>query len=83
MGAVVLALGYAWARVSRADWWKAATGAVAASVVAVTVQQVVVAGSIAGGGRSFGQVRHYSPSSPTSSRAESERDRGVTCSSAG
>jgi hypothetical protein len=60
MGAVVLALGYAWARVPRADWWKAATGAVAASVVAVAVQQVVVAGSIASGGRSFGQVRHYS-----------------------
>jgi hypothetical protein len=60
MGAVVFALGYAWARVPRADWWKAATGAVVASVAAVTVQQVVVAGSIASGGRSFGQVRHYS-----------------------
>ena len=60
MGAVVLALGYTWARVPRADWWKAAAGAVAASVAAVTVQQVVVAGSIASGGRSFGQVRHYS-----------------------
>ena len=60
MGAVVLALGYTWARVPRADWWKAAAGAVVASVAAVTVQQVVVAGSIASGGRSFGQVRHYS-----------------------
>ena len=60
MGAVVLALGYTWARVPRADWWKAGAGAVVASVAAVTVQQVVVAGSIASGGRSFGQVRHYS-----------------------
>ena len=60
MGAVVLALGYTWARVPRADWWKAGAGAVAASVAAVAVQQVVVAGSIASGGRSFGQVRHYS-----------------------
>ena len=60
MGAVVLALGYTWARVARADWWKAAAGAIVASVAAVTVQQVVVAGSIASGGRSFGQVRHYS-----------------------
>ena len=60
MGAVVLALGYTWARVPRSDWWKAGVGALAASVAAVTVQQVVVAGSIASGGRSFGQVRHYS-----------------------
>jgi hypothetical protein len=60
MGAVVLALGYTWARVPRADWWKAGAGAVVASVAAVTVQQVVVAGSIASGGRSFDQVRHYS-----------------------
>ncbi len=30
MGAVVLALGYTWARVPRADWWKAGAGAVAA-----------------------------------------------------
>ena len=27
MGAVVLALGYAWARLSHADWWKAGAGA--------------------------------------------------------
>ena len=60
MGAVVLALGYTWARVPRADWWKAGAGAVVAAVAAVAVQQVVVAGSIASGGRSFGQVRHYS-----------------------
>ena len=60
MGAVVLALGYTWARLPRADWWRAAAGAVVAAVAAVIVQQVVVAGSIASGGRSFGQVRHYS-----------------------
>ncbi len=60
MGAVVLALGYAWARVPRSDWWKAAAGAVVATATAVAVQQIVVAGSIAGGGRSFGQVRRYS-----------------------
>jgi len=60
MGGVVFALGYAWARVPRADWWKAGAGAVVAAVAAVTVQHVVVAGSIASGGRSFGQVRHYS-----------------------
>jgi hypothetical protein len=60
MGAVVLALGYKWARVPRADWWKAAAGAATASVAAVAVQQAVVAGSIAGNGRSFAQVRHYS-----------------------
>ena len=60
MGAVVLALGYAWARLPRADWWKAGAGAAACAVAAVAVQQIVVAGSIADGGRSFAQVRHYS-----------------------
>jgi len=60
MGAVVLALGYAWARVPRSDWWKATAGAVVATATTVAVQQIVVAGSIAGGGRSFGQVRRYS-----------------------
>ena len=60
MGAVVLALGYAWARVPRTDWWKAGAGAAVATAAAVAVQQVVVAGSVAAGGRSFGQVRHYS-----------------------
>jgi hypothetical protein len=60
MGAVVLALGYAWARVPRSDWWKAGAGAAVATAAAVAVQQVVVSGSIAGGGRSFAQVSHYS-----------------------
>ena len=60
MGAVVLALGYAWARVPRRDWWQAGAAALAAAVAAIVVQQTVVEGSIAGGGRSFAQVRHYS-----------------------
>lgn len=60
MGAVVLALGYAWARLPRSDWWQAGAGATAATAAAVVVQQVVVAGSIAGGGRSFAQVERYS-----------------------
>ena len=60
MGAVVLALGYAWARLPCADWWKAGAGGVAAAVAAVAVQQLAVAGSIASGGRSFAQVERYS-----------------------
>ena len=60
MGAVLLALGYAWARLPRADWWKAAAAAGAASAIALVVQRTVVAGSIAGGGRSFAQVDRYS-----------------------
>ena len=60
MGAVVLALGYAWARLPRRDWWKAGVGATAGALAAIAVQRIVVAGSIAGGGRSFGEVRHYS-----------------------
>lgn len=60
MGAVVLALGYAWARLPRADWWKAAAGALTAAGVAALVQQTVVKGSVAGGGRSFAQVERYS-----------------------
>jgi hypothetical protein len=60
MGAVVLFLGYAWARVPRADWGKAAAAASATALAGVIVQQAVVKGSIAGGGRSFAQVEHYS-----------------------
>lgn len=60
MGAVVLALGYAWARLPRSDWWQAGAGAAAAAAAAVAVQQLVVAGSVVGGGRSFSQVEHYS-----------------------
>ncbi len=60
LGAVALFLGYAWARVPRADWWKAGIGALVAAGAGVVVQQTVVAGSIAGGGRSFAQVERYS-----------------------
>ena len=60
MGAVLLALGYTWARLPRADWWKAAAGAGVATAVARVVQRTVVAGSVAGGGRAFAQVDRYS-----------------------
>jgi hypothetical protein len=60
MGAVALTVGYAWARLPRADWWKAGAGALTATCAAVLVQHVVVQGSIAGGGRSFAQVERYS-----------------------
>ena len=60
MGAVILALGYAWARVPRSEWWKAGVGVAAATAVAIAVQQVVVAGSIVGRGRRFAEVEQYS-----------------------
>ena len=60
MGAVTLALGYAWARVPRSEWWKAGVGVAAATAAAIAVQQVVVAGSVVGGGRRFAEVDHYS-----------------------
>ena len=60
MGAVVLSLGYAWARVPRTDWWKAGLGVLGAAGAGLLVHRVVVSGSVAGGGRSFAQVRHYS-----------------------
>ncbi len=60
MGAVVLALGYTWARVPRTDWWRAGLAVGAAVVAAVVVQQVVVAGSVLDGGRKFTEVEHYS-----------------------
>ena len=83
MGAVVLALGYAWARVPRSDWWKAGAGAAVAAAAAIAVQQIVVAGSIAGGGRSFAQVDATRRSSPTSSRAASAPGSRSSSSSAG
>jgi hypothetical protein len=60
LGAVVLALGYGWARVPRSDWWKVGVAAAGSAAAAIVVQQLVVAGSIADGGRSFAQVEHYS-----------------------
>jgi hypothetical protein len=59
LGAVPLALGYAWARLPRALWWKAGAGAVAALAAGVVVERWAVAGSI-GTGRSFAQVERYS-----------------------
>jgi hypothetical protein len=59
IGAIPLALGYAWARTPRGDWWKAGAGAGAAVAVGLVVQQWAVSGSI-GTGRSFSQVDRYS-----------------------
>jgi len=59
LGAIPLALGYAWARVPRADWWKAGAGAGAALAAGLVVDRWAVAGSI-GTGRSFAQVDRYS-----------------------
>ena len=59
LGAIPLVLGYAWARTSRAEWWKTGAAAAAAVAAGIAVQQAVVAGSI-GGGRSFAQVERYS-----------------------
>lgn len=59
LGAIPLALGYAWARTPRADWWKAGIGAAAALGAGLVVDRWAVAGSI-GTGRSFGQVDRYS-----------------------
>ncbi len=60
MGAVVMALGYAWARLPRRDWQRVVMAAVTASAAAIAVQRLVVSDSIAGGGRSFAQVERYS-----------------------
>ena len=60
LGAIPLALGYAWARTPRADWWKAGIGAAAVALGAgLAVDRWAVAGSI-GTGRSFAQVDRYS-----------------------
>jgi hypothetical protein len=59
LGAIALVLGYAWARLPRADWWKAGVVASAGVVTGFVVQRWAVAGSI-GTGRSFAQVERYS-----------------------
>ncbi len=59
IGAIPLALGYAWARTPRSEWWKACAGAAGAVAAGLAVQQWAVAGSI-GTGRSFAQVDRYS-----------------------
>jgi hypothetical protein len=59
LGAIPLALGYAWARLPRAAWPRAAVGAVSAALAGLLVERWAVAGSI-GTGRSFAQVERYS-----------------------
>jgi hypothetical protein len=59
LGAIPLALGYAWARLERAERWKAAAGPVAALAAGLIAERWAVAGSV-GTGRSFGQVERYS-----------------------
>jgi hypothetical protein len=59
LGAIPLALGYAWARTPRATWWKAGLGAATALAAGLVVDHWAVAGSI-GTGRSFAQVDRYS-----------------------
>jgi hypothetical protein len=59
LGAIPLALGYAFARTPRAGWWKAGVGAAAALAAGLVVDRWAVAGSI-GTGRSFAQVDRYS-----------------------
>ncbi len=59
LGAIPLALGYAWARVPRSDWWQAGAGAAGAVVAGLLVDRWAVSGSI-GTGRSFAQVERYS-----------------------
>jgi Predicted membrane protein (DUF2079) len=59
LGAIVLCLGYGWARLRRGERRWAVAAASGAAVAGVIVQQAVVAGSIASG-RSFAQVERYS-----------------------
>jgi hypothetical protein len=59
LGAIPLALGYAWARTPRSSWWKAGLGAAIALGAGLVVDRWAVAGSI-GTGRSFAQVDRYS-----------------------
>ena len=60
MGAVMMALGYAWARLPRGVWQGVVMVTLTAAVAAVVVQQLVVPDSIVRGGRSFAQVARYS-----------------------
>ncbi len=59
LGAIPLALGYAWARLPAVDRWKAVGAAAAAAVAGVLVERETVAESIATR-RSFAQVERYS-----------------------
>jgi hypothetical protein len=59
LGAIPLALGYAWARLPRTAWPKVGVGVAAAAATGLLVDRWAVAGSI-GTGRSFAQVERYS-----------------------
>ena len=59
LGAIPLALGYAWARLPGVDRWKAVGAAAAAAVAGALVERETVAESIATR-RSFAQVERYS-----------------------
>jgi hypothetical protein len=59
LGAIPLVLGYAWARLPRAAWWKGALATLPATLGGLLVQEWGVEGSI-GTGRSFRQVERYS-----------------------
>ncbi len=60
VGAVAMAAAYAWARVPRSHWARASGSVLAAVAAGIVVEQLVVAGSVAAGGRSFAQVQRYS-----------------------
>ena len=60
LGAIPLFLGYAWARLPRALWGRAALGAGLSAAAAVGVYATIVRGSIASGGRSLASVERYS-----------------------
>ena len=59
LGAIPLVLGYVWARLPRAAWWKGALATLPATLGGLLVQEWAVEGSI-GTGRSFRQVERYS-----------------------
>jgi len=59
LGAIPLVLGYAWARLPRANWWKGGAVALAAVGAGLLVERSVISGSI-GATRSFAQVERYS-----------------------
>ena len=59
LGAVPLALGYAWARLPRTLWPRAGAVGLVATGIGLLVERWAVAGSI-GTGRSFAQVERYS-----------------------
>jgi hypothetical protein len=59
LGAIPLALGYAWVRVPRALWPRVGAAVVPSLGAGALIGATIVSGSV-GGDRSFGQVEHYS-----------------------